>query len=128
MCRGKKDFDIPCLVQLKPRMYKHKCYKIFLSSLDENADFIEVLLGVEVAGKLITGQREKLKTGLVALETKLGWTLMDGSARNKLWPDLEGEKDFNDDHREENTDFVQSIAGFQECDEEDVETWMACDV
>ncbi|PRD30889.1 UNVERIFIED_CONTAM: hypothetical protein NCL1_25049 [Trichonephila clavipes] len=27
---------------------------------------------------------------------------------------------------EEITDFVQSIPGFQECDE-DVETWMACD-
>ncbi|GFS82815.1 uncharacterized protein TNCV_3127651 [Trichonephila clavipes] len=38
---------------------------------------------------------------------------------------LEGEKDFNDDHREI-TDFAQSIPGFQECDE-DVETWMACD-
>ncbi|GFW93688.1 uncharacterized protein TNCV_4542151 [Trichonephila clavipes] len=48
------------------------------------------------------------------------------NAWNKLWPDLEGEKDFNDDHREEITDFVQSITGFQECDEEDVETWMAC--
>ncbi|GFW68780.1 uncharacterized protein TNCV_3639951 [Trichonephila clavipes] len=47
------------------------------------------------------------------------------NAWNKLWPDLEGEKDFNDDHREEITDFVQSIPGFQECDE-DVETWMAC--
>ncbi|GFT47313.1 hypothetical protein TNCV_3749041 [Trichonephila clavipes] len=33
---------------------------------------------------------------------------------------------FNDDHREETTDFVQSISGFQECDE-DVETWMTCD-
>ncbi|GFY07152.1 glycerol-3-phosphate dehydrogenase [Trichonephila clavipes] len=31
------------------------------------------------------------------------------------------EKNFNDDHREEITDFVQSIPGFQECDE-DVET------
>ncbi|GFU69076.1 uncharacterized protein TNCV_4458031 [Trichonephila clavipes] len=38
----------------------------------------------------------------------------------------EGEKDFNDDHREEIADFVQSIPGFQECDE-DVDTWMACD-
>ncbi|GFT19044.1 uncharacterized protein TNCV_3212691 [Trichonephila clavipes] len=47
------------------------------------------------------------------------------NAWNKLWPDLKGEKDFNDDHREEITDFVQSIPGFQECDE-DVETWMAC--
>ncbi|GFX03864.1 hypothetical protein TNCV_4677691 [Trichonephila clavipes] len=49
------------------------------------------------------------------------------NAWNKLWPDLEAEKDYNDDHREEITDFVQSIKGFQECDEEDVETWMACD-
>ncbi|GFW97018.1 hypothetical protein TNCV_4802311 [Trichonephila clavipes] len=49
------------------------------------------------------------------------------NAGNKLWIDLEAEKDFNDDHRREITDFVQSILGFQECDEEDVETWMACD-
>ncbi|GFX10629.1 jerky protein homolog-like [Trichonephila clavipes] len=40
------------------------------------------------------------------------------NAWNKLWPDLEAEKDFNDDHRKEITDFVQSIPGFQECDEE----------
>ncbi|GFU51278.1 hypothetical protein TNCV_3523461 [Trichonephila clavipes] len=49
------------------------------------------------------------------------------NAWNKLWLDLEGEKDFVDNHREEITDFVQSIPGFQECDEENVETWMACD-
>ncbi|GFU04221.1 hypothetical protein TNCV_863491 [Trichonephila clavipes] len=35
----------------------------------------------------------------------------------KRLPNLEGKKYFNDDHREENTDFVQSIPGFQECDE-----------
>ncbi|GFX97276.1 hypothetical protein TNCV_1076471 [Trichonephila clavipes] len=46
---------------------------------------------------------------------------------DNLWLDLEGTKDFNDDHGEEITDFVQSIPGFQECDEEGVETWMACD-
>ncbi|GFT90682.1 uncharacterized protein TNCV_4074651 [Trichonephila clavipes] len=33
----------------------------------------------------------------------------------------------NDDHREDVSNFVQSFPGFQECDEEDVETWMACD-
>ncbi|GFT73523.1 uncharacterized protein TNCV_4021311 [Trichonephila clavipes] len=49
------------------------------------------------------------------------------NAGNKLWPDLEGEKDFNDGHKEEITDFVESIPAFQECDEEDVETLMACD-
>ncbi|GFU03624.1 uncharacterized protein TNCV_199731 [Trichonephila clavipes] len=37
------------------------------------------------------------------------------------------EKDYNDDHREKIADFVQSIPGFEECDEEDVKTWMACD-
>ncbi|GFY14501.1 hypothetical protein TNCV_1315551 [Trichonephila clavipes] len=46
--------------------------------------------------------------------------------KNKLWPDAEGKKHFNDDLREEITDFVQSIPGFQECDE-DMETWMASD-
>ncbi|GFX80716.1 uncharacterized protein TNCV_758231 [Trichonephila clavipes] len=44
-----------------------------------------------------------------------------------LWPDLEGEKYFNDDHREEINDFVLWIPGFQECDEENVEIWMTCD-
>ncbi|GFV10419.1 uncharacterized protein TNCV_1950701 [Trichonephila clavipes] len=44
-----------------------------------------------------------------------------------MWPDLESEKDFNDDAREEITDFIQSISGFQECDEDNVETWMTCD-
>ncbi|PRD32134.1 UNVERIFIED_CONTAM: hypothetical protein NCL1_21401 [Trichonephila clavipes] len=48
------------------------------------------------------------------------------NAWNKLWLDLEGEKDFNDENREEITDRVQAIPGFQEFDE-DVETWMACD-
>ncbi|GFT59073.1 uncharacterized protein TNCV_186511 [Trichonephila clavipes] len=48
------------------------------------------------------------------------------NACNKLGPDLEGEKDSNDDHRKEITDFVKSIPGFQECNE-DVETWRACD-
>ncbi|GFX94929.1 hypothetical protein TNCV_3045611 [Trichonephila clavipes] len=42
------------------------------------------------------------------------------NAWNKLWSDLEGEKDFNNDHREEITDFAQSIQGFQEYDEEDI--------
>ncbi|GFU89624.1 uncharacterized protein TNCV_4599371 [Trichonephila clavipes] len=61
----------------------------------------------------------------------VAWGSLEGqslkNAWNKLWPDLEGEKDCNDDHREEITDFVQSVLGFQECDEEDVETWMAYD-
>ncbi|GFV03178.1 hypothetical protein TNCV_4017751 [Trichonephila clavipes] len=34
----------------------------------------------------------------------------------------------DDDYREEIIDFVQLIPAFRACDEEDVETWMACDV
>ncbi|GFX97222.1 hypothetical protein TNCV_557121 [Trichonephila clavipes] len=37
-----------------------------------------------------------------------------------------GEKDYSDDLTDEITHFVQSIPGFQECDE-DTETWMAID-
>ncbi|GFU22988.1 uncharacterized protein TNCV_3946621 [Trichonephila clavipes] len=48
------------------------------------------------------------------------------NAWNKLWPHLKSEKDFNDLLRVEITDFVQSIPGFQECDEVDAETWMSC--
>ncbi|GFW85656.1 uncharacterized protein TNCV_853061 [Trichonephila clavipes] len=63
-------------------------------------------------------------------ETGVNWKALPRksvtSKRESTAPDLEGEKDFNEDHREEIIDFVQSIPGFQECDE-DAETWIACD-
>lgn len=113
-----EDFSHSLFGGTKTKVYKHKCYKIYLSSLDgnyfckldaldhdvickdissigygswirelknekihltdtqENSGPIEVLLGADVAGKLFTGKRVELKTGLVAIETKLGWTLM----------------------------------------------------
>ncbi|GFU35074.1 DUF1758 domain-containing protein [Trichonephila clavipes] len=37
---------------------------------------LRYFFGRRSSGKVITGRREELKTGLVALETKLGWTLM----------------------------------------------------
>ncbi|GFX54769.1 uncharacterized protein TNCV_2556551 [Trichonephila clavipes] len=76
--------------------------------------------------KNILKQHVRLLGGAMRIEI----LLMDYNARSHraliLWPDLEGEKDLNDDHREENTDFSINPR-FQECDEEDVETWMACD-
>ncbi|GFU84872.1 hypothetical protein TNCV_2128131 [Trichonephila clavipes] len=54
----------------------------------------------------------------------LGQSLQNGW--NKWEPYLDDEKEFNDDHREEITFFVQSIPEIQECDKEDVESWMAC--
>ncbi|GFU48925.1 CCHC-type domain-containing protein [Trichonephila clavipes] len=64
------------LVQKWSWIHELKTKNIFLTDIQENTGPIEVLLGADVAGKLITGRREELKTGLVALETKLGWTLM----------------------------------------------------
>ncbi|GBL83684.1 hypothetical protein AVEN_132612-1 [Araneus ventricosus] len=49
---------------------------IYLTEIHNNSEPIEVLLGADVSGKLFTGRREELKTGLIAMETKFGWTLM----------------------------------------------------
>ncbi|GFX71655.1 integrase catalytic domain-containing protein [Trichonephila clavipes] len=74
------DHDVICndISSAKNGSWIHelKTKNIFLTDIQENTGPIEVLLGADVAGKLITGRREELKTGLVALETKLGWTLM----------------------------------------------------
>ncbi|GFX29600.1 uncharacterized protein TNCV_4776721 [Trichonephila clavipes] len=60
---------------------------------------------------------EKLNMKDACIMLAVAWNLLERQSQknawNKLWPDLEGEKDFNDDHREENTGFVQSILGFQ---------------
>ena len=37
---------------------------------------IEILIGADIAGKLFCGEQHILKCGLVAMKTKLGWTLM----------------------------------------------------
>ncbi|GBM21321.1 hypothetical protein AVEN_149896-1 [Araneus ventricosus] len=37
---------------------------------------IHLLIGADVAGKLLTGGIEELSSGLVCVGTKLGWTLM----------------------------------------------------
>lgn len=59
-----------------------KSKKISLNDVKEDGGPIEILLGADVAGKLLTGRREELITGLVALETKLGWTLIGKVPQN----------------------------------------------
>ncbi|XP_031356634.1 uncharacterized protein LOC116180669 [Photinus pyralis] len=49
---------------------------IFLSDVGSSVEQISILIGADIAGKLLTGQRVQLDNGLVALETLLGWTLM----------------------------------------------------
>ncbi|XP_076290996.1 uncharacterized protein LOC143214168 [Lasioglossum baleicum] len=49
---------------------------IKISDIDKSDEAISVLVGADVAGKLMTGRRHILKCGLVAVETYLGWTVM----------------------------------------------------
>ncbi|KAF8784550.1 Unconventional myosin-XVIIIa like protein [Argiope bruennichi] len=57
---------------------------------------IEVLLEADIAGKLITGRREELETGL---ETKLGWTLMGKVPRYNDKKDTKALKDVNEERQ-----------------------------
>ncbi|XP_011858695.1 PREDICTED: uncharacterized protein LOC105556222 [Vollenhovia emeryi] len=41
-----------------------------------HAQPIKILIGADIAGKLMTGRTQQLKCGLTAIETHLGWTLM----------------------------------------------------
>lgn len=58
---------------------------IELADTAENSA-IEVMIGADAAGYLITGRKHLLDCGLVAVETLLGWTLM-GKLQNEYWKD-----------------------------------------
>lgn len=47
-----------------------------MSDTIDSTEPIQVLIGADVAGKLMTGRFHILKSGPVAVETLLGWTLM----------------------------------------------------
>ncbi|GFU38977.1 hypothetical protein TNCV_2144251 [Trichonephila clavipes] len=57
-------------------MRELKQKKIFMTDFQKSLEPIEVLLGADIVGKLFKGKQEQLKSGLVAMRTKLGWTLM----------------------------------------------------
>ncbi|GFY34144.1 integrase catalytic domain-containing protein [Trichonephila clavipes] len=45
--------------------------------IENNSGPIDILIGADVAGRLFTGKRRVLSSGLVAMETNLGLTLME---------------------------------------------------
>ncbi|XP_054281343.1 uncharacterized protein LOC128999010 [Macrosteles quadrilineatus] len=49
---------------------------VSLTDIHETKLPIGILIGADIAGKLFTGNTIQLKSGLVAMETLLGWTLM----------------------------------------------------
>ncbi|BES96686.1 Retrotransposon protein [Nesidiocoris tenuis] len=44
--------------------------------VDTQNEPVEILVGADIAGKLMTGRKEILSCGLIAFETLIGWTLM----------------------------------------------------
>ncbi|GFQ78921.1 integrase catalytic domain-containing protein, partial [Trichonephila clavata] len=74
-----------CLKKLREK-------KIFLSDVnfksekclyEESVNDIHLLLGADVAGKILTGKIEHLSCGLVAMQYILGWTVM-GKVSNEI--------------------------------------------
>ncbi|KAF2886493.1 hypothetical protein ILUMI_19680 [Ignelater luminosus] len=49
---------------------------IILTDVGQSTDPIEVLIGADVIGKLMTGKLHNLECGMTAVKTKLSWTLM----------------------------------------------------
>ncbi|GFU91214.1 hypothetical protein TNCV_4925441 [Trichonephila clavipes] len=90
--------------------------------------FAEITFGRKTKKKVVAAFVEKLNMKDACYMFAKAWDSLERqslkNSSNKLWPDLKGEKDLNADRREVITDFVQSIPGFQECDEQ---IWMACD-
>ncbi|XP_054713646.1 uncharacterized protein LOC129223104 [Uloborus diversus] len=66
--------DIP-RVPKGPILKQLKRNRIWLSDLGENCPKIEMLIGSDIYGKILTGRVKQLKGGLTAICTKLGWTV-----------------------------------------------------
>lgn len=49
---------------------------IYLTDVDDSNSSIDILIGADVAGKLMTGRKYNVTNGLTAFETQLGWTVM----------------------------------------------------
>ncbi|GBO35440.1 hypothetical protein AVEN_98825-1, partial [Araneus ventricosus] len=49
---------------------------VILTDTNVSSEPIQVLIGADIMRKLLTGKRKLLSSGLVAVETHLGWTLM----------------------------------------------------
>ncbi|GBL54168.1 hypothetical protein AVEN_92-1, partial [Araneus ventricosus] len=67
--------DVPS-VSYGPWIDELKSMNIQMFDIEDNLGPIDVLIGADVAGRLFTGKRRVLSSGLVALESYLGWTIM----------------------------------------------------
>ncbi|XP_033212371.1 uncharacterized protein LOC117169969 [Belonocnema kinseyi] len=75
LCRDIICDTIPC-VKEESWVNELRERNIFLSDIGSKEKSIDVLIGTDVAGKLITGNKFDMNNGLIAFETLLGWTVM----------------------------------------------------
>ena len=55
---------------------------IRLSDIGERQESISLLIGADVVGKIFTGKVLQINQGIIALETKLGWTILGRNIDN----------------------------------------------
>lgn len=67
--------DVPCCKK-GPWHEELEKQGISLSDVDGKEKFVSLLIGADIAGKLLTGRVHQLKNGLTAIQTLLGWTLI----------------------------------------------------
>ncbi|GBN38796.1 hypothetical protein AVEN_75281-1 [Araneus ventricosus] len=67
--------DVPS-VSYGPWIDELKSMNIQMFDIEANLGPIDVLIGADVAGRLFTGKRRVLSSGLLAMESYLGWTIM----------------------------------------------------
>ncbi|KAL7289159.1 hypothetical protein TKK_0017103 [Trichogramma kaykai] len=51
-------------------------YGVTLSDVDSTSESIDLMIGADIAGKLITGKKIEIENGPCLFETLLGWTVM----------------------------------------------------
>ncbi|GBO42975.1 hypothetical protein AVEN_98633-1 [Araneus ventricosus] len=67
--------DVPS-ISFGPWIDELKSKNVQMFDIEDNLGPIDVLIGADVAGRLFAGKRRVLYSGLVALESYLGWTIM----------------------------------------------------
>ncbi|XP_044744753.1 uncharacterized protein LOC123306696 [Coccinella septempunctata] len=67
--------NVPC-VKRGAWLEELKKRDIIMSDVDSEEECVSILIGADIAGKLLTGRLHQTESGLTAVETHLGWTLM----------------------------------------------------
>ncbi|GFY33686.1 DUF1758 domain-containing protein [Trichonephila clavipes] len=70
------DVKKACIFSEGPWIKELEEYEINLTDIGDSCEVINILVGADIMEKLLTARRKFLSSGLVAVETYLGWTLI----------------------------------------------------